>query len=213
MSGSYRPCIAVESSCRCAPPCWHQLLESSILMHLLPDHINSLSNQNTEIFQNLPKASYIPFLFITSKPVSFPFSSIAPYLKSFRPLTLQFWNFLPFFATFSFPWLQILQVFLRPASSLFFFVVTVTMQSVSLCGQWPLLSAWRASLIRLMSSSATGEMSLSEPRRTCLWGTSKVLSWRGCETPAKVPTWGAFCWAAWTQTHKPPCVECFLSSP
>ena len=29
-----------------------------------------------------------------------------------------------------------------------------------------------------MSSSATGEMSLSEPRRTCLWGASKVLSWR-----------------------------------
>lgn len=25
-------------------------------------------------------------------------------------------------------------------------------------------------------------MSLSEPRRTCLWGTSKVLSRRGCET-------------------------------
>ena len=85
----------------------------------LPDHINSFSNQNTDIFPNLPKASYIPFLFITSKPVLFPFSSIAPYLKSFHPSTLRFWNFLPFFSTFSFSWLQILPVFLRPASFLF----------------------------------------------------------------------------------------------
>ena len=65
-------------------------------MNLLPDHINSFSNQNTDIFPSLPKASYIPFLFITSKPVLFPFSSTAPYLKSFHPSTLRFWNFLPF---------------------------------------------------------------------------------------------------------------------